>query len=279
MNIVDLSVLVVHPTNENSLPTSASEAAETVNILNAKIIQGNVTISGISEKVYAGDFDMLWFIGHGSEEGIHLSDGMASSAELAQIIKGSGIEYIYLNTCSSHKLAVDIHDSTEAAVICTVADVEDRTASLTGITLARKILKAKSIREAYELSKPDRGDYRLIGGAGEKMDRLDLVIRMLDDQKSEINGIKTRMDKIESELFFFRNDIKGYMPRPTAVQLRSLTAGSILMILVIWLGYYDVRTLLDINYVVGLIISAVAVPFSFAMISYGLGYSFNKEEG
>lgn len=276
-------VLVVNPDLHGSqyehLPNAAAEVGEVINSLGAKVLQGEVTQKDLARMLSEQHWDLVWFSTHGRMDGILLSDGVLKANALTQMLNGQA-DAVYLNTCESAKVGLDVHEATGATVILTVADISDGDAYLTGVTLARKLVKANSIYEAYELSKPFGGDYRFIGDrASGRMDRLDLVLRMLDEQREDIQEVKRGLADVDGRLTSMERYVTeemplNYRPRSTATQVVSWLLGSFLMVMVTWGFYYDVRQALDISFYVAGAFASIAIPVSLGLVGYGVGMTF-----
>jgi hypothetical protein len=144
--------LMVAPPSD--LAMAANEVQQVVNILGAKLLQGDdADIHGILNMV-ATPFDIVWFAAHGSAEGVYLKDGILNTSEITTLVRSSGAQLVVMNTCSSRNVALGIYDELKIPLVCTIAEVPDRTAFITGTIFARKIAEGMEFREAYEAAKP-----------------------------------------------------------------------------------------------------------------------------
>lgn len=101
-----------------------------------------------------------WFVAHGDQDGVHLTDGIMSTALLTQYARRAGIEFMFLNTCASEFTARLIQQELGITLICTLGEIDDYTAYSTGALLAEAIARTGDYYESYVLSKPGQNrDY------------------------------------------------------------------------------------------------------------------------
>lgn len=144
--------LMVAPPSELSM--AANEVQQVVNTLGAKLLQGDdADIHGILNMV-ATPFDIVWFAAHGDEKGVYLKDGVLTTSEITTLVRSAGASLVVLNTCSSRNVALGIYDELKIPLVCTVTEIPDRTAFITGTIFARRIAEGMGFREAYEDAKP-----------------------------------------------------------------------------------------------------------------------------
>lgn len=148
-------------------PTTTLEYAqpEVQNILRSGLrvrpVFSPVTLRDLTREVQAGDEDMIFFLAHGSADGILLDDKdprtqtpvLLSPAALVQLVRNR-YRLVYLNTCSSLELAQLIQNETGAAVICTLTNVPDRDAYVTGSLFAASLARHGDVARAYKESLP-----------------------------------------------------------------------------------------------------------------------------
>ena len=158
----DMKVLLVAPTTD--LEYRDEEIASVVNTLRPTLLSGHVTVSSLME--YANrQWDLIWIASHGTEQGILLSDGLLPTSQLTTIVRASGAKAMFLNTCASLAVALTIHNELQIAFVCTVQEVPDLTAYVTGRSFARELANTGSVQEAYVRSKPGANtDYIYLHG-------------------------------------------------------------------------------------------------------------------
>lgn len=155
--------LVVAP--ETDLPLVRDEVTAVVNSLRAHIMQGFVTADMVLNKITETPWDILWFMTHGTEEGILLSDGPMSASTLTTLVRASDAGLVVLNTCQSIHVALKVHNELLTNLVCTLRDVPDREAFFTGKLLARELAKGKNFSDAYFDAKPGQNtNYIFLAG-------------------------------------------------------------------------------------------------------------------
>lgn len=154
-------ILVIAPDLE-SLPKTAVEiAAITRYHPESTVLRGTVRDEDIARAISEESFELMWFISHGSSDGILISDEVwLPTAALVQYVRADGIGLCILNTCSSEEIAREITASAGADVICTIGEVDNSDAARLGQLLAGELAYCETYREAYELVAPPGGSYR-----------------------------------------------------------------------------------------------------------------------
>lgn len=158
-------ILLVAPSGAG-LPEMGREVAAIVGLHDVNLLMGHVTEDDLAREAGRGGYDIIWFVTHcdgqcvvvdGRENG---TEGICSDS-LVAYVAASGASLCVLNTCQSVGIARQIYQSTDADVICTVADpnesnpnVLDKDAMRTGVLFAGQLAARGDYREAYERSKP-----------------------------------------------------------------------------------------------------------------------------
>ncbi len=137
---------------------------------------GEVRHADVLADIDTDAYDVLWFCGHMTAEGLLLSDGPLSSAELAPIVRGR-FGLVVLNSCNSRDTAELLQIETDAAVIATVIDVPDRLAFQTGVLFARELARSGDIPTAYDASKPGNNRIYVYLAGVKKKCRPELAIK------------------------------------------------------------------------------------------------------
>lgn len=139
------------------------EVMQIVNLLDAKLLSGKqATIHGLLD-ILAQGWDGIWIISHAEEEGWYLSDGIVNASETTALIRSSGTILLVMNTCSSYEVARKVSKELEVPVICTIKEVPDRQAFITGVIFAQKLASGFDYETAYGLAKPGQNStYELI---------------------------------------------------------------------------------------------------------------------
>lgn len=160
-------ILVVAPEQaENILPKTGLEIAAIERHHDAVVLRGVVRDSDIAQAVVDEDFEIIWFVSHGTESGVLLSDGMLGIDAVTQYVRADETALCVLNTCNSEDMAIAIASGSGADVICTIGDVDNRDAIRLGQLLAGELAYCETYREAYELVASDGGAYRYYEGHG-----------------------------------------------------------------------------------------------------------------
>lgn len=156
-----MRILVVAP-EHHDLPNAVVEIAAIRRHHDAVPVVGTVRDDDIARAIEEGPFDIVWFVSHGSEEGVLLSDGMLSIDGVGQYLRASGASLCILNTCDSERVALSIIANGEADIICTIAPVGNRDAVRLGSLLAAELAETANYYEAYEIVAPEGGPYRYL---------------------------------------------------------------------------------------------------------------------
>ena len=221
-------ILVVAPTHSD-LPDLAIEIAAVERWHDVKLVSGLVRDSDIADAIEDGPFDIIWWVTHGSEAGVLLSDGWLSIAGVGQYLRTSGAKLCILNTCDSEAIALRIVTGGDADIVCTIAPVDNRDAIRLGSLLAGELAHTDEFYEAYKLVAPAGGLYRYLRAKGQyrrrnsgdevtlqdiyrvlvgdgRFGEVGLVSRVGSVEKrvgaveTRVGGIETRMGDMEAEI-------------------------------------------------------------------------------
>lgn len=142
------------PVEVKDLSFGNDEIMELANTLDATLLSGRkATVHGFLDMLPQG-WDIIWLITHGEEDGWYLSDGIVSVSETTTLVRASGAFLTVMNTCSSKKVAEEAAKELGTAFICTVKEVPDRQALITGIIFAQKLASGLDYVTAFEKAKP-----------------------------------------------------------------------------------------------------------------------------
>lgn len=147
----------------SDLEYGMDEVMQIVNLLGARLLSGKqATIHGLLD-ILAQGWDGIWLVTHAEEEGWYLSDGIVNASETTTLIRSSGTMLLVMNTCSSYEVAYKVSKELGTPVICTVQEVPDRQAFITGVIFAQKLATGLDYETAYYLAKPGQNStYELI---------------------------------------------------------------------------------------------------------------------
>ena len=188
-------ILVIAPEhNESQLPKIGLEIAAIERHHDATVLRGVVRDSDIAQAIVSGDFEIMWFVAHGTESGIELNDGLLSTDAVVQYVRADETRLCVLNTCNSEDMAIAIASQSGADVICTIGDIDNRDAIRLGELLAGELAYCETYREAYELVASDGGRYRYYEGHGtyrsyRRGEDVDLL-RMMYEMRADIKLLK-----------------------------------------------------------------------------------------
>lgn len=185
-------VLVIAPTSD--LEFHAEEASAISNSLNAKSLQGQVYSRDIITEIQQQSWDIIWFVTHGTEDGVVVTDGLLGSGDLLPILRNSGAELVVFNTCSSLHVALDLRNELLSHIICTVTEVSDVLAYRTARHLAHRLSLGLSYKDAYEDSVPG-GNSLYVFLQGRVEERQDASVEESDDQ-NEVDRLSDELGKV-----------------------------------------------------------------------------------
>lgn len=208
--------LVISP--KTDLEFVDEEIQRVINFLSPRVLLGVVTLAQVVDELQARPYDVIWFACHGDEKGIHLSDGTITAQMIAQLLRANKPRLLFLNTCSSLSLAMEIHDAINCQVIGTITEIPDREAFVTGSAFARAIAQGLSIDEAYNISRPSQNrTYVLLNGSirlneareGDDTNQLLLlIIRRQDEWEKRILHQIGKMEDRVKENYHGKLDLK-----------------------------------------------------------------------
>lgn len=200
-------VLLVVP--DTTLTFAHDEIQAVVNSgLTVRLLNDGVNEDEISDELLRNEYDVLWFATHASMTAngdglIKLSgDKNLTASALVQLVRGTNLQLVYLNTCSSFGIASAIQEETDITVICTINDVDDGVAYRTGALFARRLAQRNDYRSAFEAAKPGRNRTYVFLTSYKRWQRLnEEVLLLLREMKQEIAliashlGIQSRVDE------------------------------------------------------------------------------------
>lgn len=197
-------VLLVVP--DASLSHASDEIQAVVNSgLSVRLLNNNVTEETISDELLRNDYDVLWFATHvesstGDGRVVLSNNRYVGTAALIQMCRGTKLELVYLNTCSSFGVASAIQEETDLTVICTINDIDDYLAYRTAALFARRLSQMNDYRNAFEAAKPGRNRSYVFLTSYRRWRKLnDEVLHILQEIKRDIAAIATYLG-VQSEV-------------------------------------------------------------------------------
>lgn len=220
----------------SDLPWVAREIDAVVNCgLSLRVERDDVTEKRLVELVASEQFGIIWFASHGTGDGIYLSDGLISSESLAAILRGSGVQYVVLNTCDSIRIADTIARETHADFICTVTNISDRDAWRTGALFARELAKGATVRDAYRIARPAKpGQYIYLPAFNGASDPAKITEKVKELSDAIQDGEIERIEKALTDLASLPGRVDRLEDRVTVIEARvNPPISSILALLVV----------------------------------------------
>lgn len=269
-----MKILVVAPTTD--LPYVPKEVQTVTNLLHATLLQGDVTTRELMEAL-TGDFQLVWFATHGDEDGIYLTDELITPGRLIQLLRRR-TKAVFLNTCSSEKVAYELFSELGIPIICTISDATDLSAYITGATLAIRLSEGYSLLEAYELSRPGfPSDYRLIGEGmvtvsnGADDGRRAYQSAQLKKLDNRLSLLTRRVDALEDKYDWQKIE---FHPKLGLSNLGWWSSGALIFALMMFIVLSDFRARYHIRDDEAWILGSVLIFLSLAMMIKGLAFSF-----
>jgi hypothetical protein len=194
-------ILLIAPRTEPELAFVSHEVRQVNNTpgLDVTLLHDKVTEQDIFNALRDGLFEMIWFAGHGTGDGILMGSWVLSSQTLATYVRSASIRYVFINTCESVGVATWISNETQADVICTITEIEDILAWRTGSLLAVMLGRGLDPRSAYEQSKPV-GSYNYLYLAASTTAITNDISGALKDIQNEINEQKKRIERLSKQI-------------------------------------------------------------------------------
>jgi hypothetical protein len=269
-------VLLIAPRSD--LENADVEQQRIINALHPEVLIGEVTTSDVLDAVQSSHYDVVWFLGHSGPNGIQLSDGVLSSAHFTQILRQSPPSLVVLNSCSSLYIANQVHDELQCAVICTVLDVPDLDAYITGALLAGALAQGKDIAAAYAASRPSctrqymllNGRVRLNGDT-EIDDVHRLIIRTSSEIQARLTGLEDEQARVRAELASQGDRYHVRLTRPHAL---SWSAGFVLFMAAT--GIIEFREWLGISLPAAMGFSLFVTLVAFWLLVWGLQFRLGR---
>lgn len=278
-----VNAIVISPSlTDSRLEFAAEELQRVTNFLHPeRVLVNAVTLQVIADQVADRQWDYVFILGHGSSQGIALSNGEFWTAdELIQTFKGREPKLIYFNTCESLDVAVQAFESLGCSVIFTRVEIPDRQAFVTGVELARALSETKDIREAYERSRPPSSrNYILLNGtiransASPAGDLARLILESNMDVARRIALLHKRLDSLDVQIVELGATIHDWEHRgPTFPPTNRLmwTIGHIPFTLVLVISSTEVIKFLDLSLPAWILLVILLSGASFTFLAAGL---------
>ena len=269
-----MNVLVIAP--DFGLPAAADEVRAISLALHPVILNGTVNRRDVINAINSRFWDVLWFVTHGDERGIQLSDGHLSISDLTAVVRASGAHLVVLNTCSSRVVGLELHYELRVSVITTVGEIDDTTAYQAGALLAQALAETRDVVQAFEASKPGQSQNYLLFHNSDRDDVAESkTILMLNEWGSrllsKIDGLERRMDRelgiLRRDVEALSSDVRQSVRLPTWHRAAFVLAFGLLF-LPVPLFYDQVREGLEVGWQSALAFSAIAYFASAILWAY-----------
>ena len=153
-----MNVLIVAPDTKDRLQHAVREVVKLSEIFGdaARVLAGDVTTDGVltaleQMQAHGVPADILWFITHGGNGVIELSDEYIDGDLISSLAREFDPALIVLNTCDSVATAEAIYAWSSTPTIAGIGERDDQRSALTGRRLARNISNGMSPVEAWRL--------------------------------------------------------------------------------------------------------------------------------
>ena len=147
-------------------------------------MMGKVNRMEIVKELRANEYDILWLATHGEASGVHLSDGLWPADDMVTQCRGR-FRLVFINTCSSFKLARRIQEQANITTVGTIISIPDVAAYETGSLFARAIAAGMPFGKAY-------GD----SVSGNADDRMYVYLAALEATQDSIDSLVLRVDEL-----------------------------------------------------------------------------------
>lgn len=263
-----IKTILIAPTS--TLEYAEKEVQNVVNLLHAEILLGDgATKEAVFNKLGTEDYELIWFAGHSSEAGLELNSGeIFSASELGQFLSKASPPALFLNSCSSLPVAIQINDWLKCDVIATVSEVADLEAYHTGVLFARALAAGRTLRDAYNRSKTLHVQYVFLPGAAG-------IATDIEGLRSDVTKLSYLVEDIEHRreeqwAKYRKESDERYHPRLGNDESWYWLVAFALFSINVILFYSDVRELLNVNWVAALIIALCLLPMSCYFFMRGL---------
>lgn len=272
-----LRTLLIAPRTD--LPNADAETQRVNNNMRPQLLMGQVETHDVIDTLPSGEFDIVWFLGHSTADGLQLSDGVITASHFVQLLRPCAPQLVVLNSCSTLQIAMQIQDSLQCAVICTVIDVPDLDAYVTGAMLSGALRDGLEIPAAYEMSKPAsnrtyvmlNGKVRL-GGETQSDDTHRLLLSMYADMQRDMAAMRQELVRLNNSLVGLN---VRFHPRLTRGRLTAWIAGYVLFALAGLLLYEEVADYLGLRWYVAFGVVGMIDVLAGLLLVFGLGFTWD----
>ncbi len=260
---------------DSQLDYTEAEVRALSQALRPVALRNGVTVQHVVDLLTSQPWDVIWFACHGAREGVLLTDGLLSTSTLIQLCKQAGAGLVVLNTCESEQVGAWIYMQTNAAVICTVAETDDRVAYVTGTLLAKALAQGLDIETAYNRSRPGEVAqaqvYRLFARAytpGQEIAKwMELLSLALAPTNESIGQVHARLGGMEQQIQSIGRNALISSPGRRTAWIVGATLYALPLVL------FDVLRLLGVqlHWVPYVLAVALTMALAVGLLLYGMG--------
>jgi hypothetical protein len=279
--------LLIAP-HDSTLPDVDREVQRVMNALSPRLLFAEVTTTALVDELQRSKYDIIWFAGHSSADGLALTDGVLEAERLVQLLRQQSPRLVFLNSCASLPVAMEIHQEVGSAVIATIADVADPLAFTTGAQLAAALAAGMPISEAYLVSRPGANrQYVLLGGQAERgatdieADEIRLI-RLFNEWGERIEGklvgletrVNRRIDDLQDDVDEMRGDVQRLTAETNTLNpaKRLLWSVGFAMLFMPVIGYFSGwREFVDVSWQAAYLFAGFCYVFAALLFGLGMG--------
>lgn len=117
------------------------------------IVSGDVSMLRLMNRTERQHYDIIHFVTHGNDSGVHLSDGIMTPRDLVQLSQHTRARLVFLNACSSTIPGQFLVDSGVPASIVQNREVNDKEAMrIAAYFYAELAVNNGDLRRAYDVA-------------------------------------------------------------------------------------------------------------------------------
>ncbi len=186
--------------------------------LQATFLQGNVSRADVIREVRTSRYDVLLAMTHGYAQGIQLGPGAWLEPQHLGALSRSGVALIVLLACDSLVAGQAILTSSQADVICHVAELDSEDAYLVGSLLVQGFADGLTFREAYERARPTNDSEFVFLAAPRPAGQLFSMPTTIDDFERRLVEHARQLTDHAKQLHLHERSIAQHAEHITALQ-------------------------------------------------------------
>lgn len=193
--------LIIAPATDLEYAQAEVQRIANAGLPNVRLLIDNVTLRCVVDEL-SQPYDAIWFVSHGTQDGIQLEDGMLSPSLLVQLLRAHPPQLLVINTCSSLRVGIRAYEALRCAVVATLIDIPDLVAFVTTVRLAQALGRGLDVTKAYMEARPDENrEYLLMNGhvAMNAKSKLDDTHRLLLRLYSKVDSMEERLSHVQEQ--------------------------------------------------------------------------------